>query len=501
MNVDPRFTARAFSSVAAGAAGLGLILTLGSSVGATSSASARMVVASQTAVRTPARLIAPSFRPRVTPSCSKAGASGLGAFDSTLGFATNKGAAFVFGNANFAAATSTGAFEGAGNTICDFNSAIVGGNANTIDSGAGNTPGGASNSMIGAGFGNTVSGNDSFVGAGATNDVPGTVSFIGAGHNNIVSGHLSFVGAGFGNLVSGPGSFIGAGGDITARFPNNRVLGGDSFIGAGDGNTVEGNEAFLGSGVSNIIAPAGTFAAIGGGVGNDASASAATIGGGSGNVASAASAAIGGGSNNRASGEFSTIAGGAENVASGFLSFAAGNGSVAATNGSFVWSDDAASPKQLESTSANQFLARASGGVEFFSNAKLTSGVKLAPGSGTWASLSDRAMKSHIVALDDAAVLAKVATLPVSEWSYTSESGVRHVGPMAQDFYATFGVGEDNRHITSIDEDGVALSAIKALHRENVALRAGMQGQHAELVILLGEIRELEAKVASTRSR
>ena len=110
-------------------------------------------------------------------------------------------------------------------------------------------------------------------------------------------------------------------------------------------------------------------------------------------------------------------------------------------------------------------------------------------------------MKSHIVALDDAAVLAKVATLPVSEWSYTSESGVRHVGPMAQDFYATFGVGEDNRHITSIDEDGVALSAIKALHRENVALRAGMQGQHAELVILLGEIRELEAKVASTRSR
>jgi hypothetical protein len=34
---------------------------------------------------------------------------------------------------------------------------------------------------------------------------------------------------------------------------------------------------------------------------------------------------------------------------------------------------------------------------------------------------------------------------------------------MAQDFYAAFGVGENDRHITSIDEDGVALSAIKAL--------------------------------------
>ena len=48
-------------------------------------------------------------------------------------------------------------------------------------------------------------------------------------------------------------------------------------------------------------------------------------------------------------------------------------------------------------------------------------------------------------------------------WSYTTERGVRHVGPMAQDFYAAFNVGEDNRHITSIDEDGVALAAIEAL--------------------------------------
>jgi hypothetical protein len=42
---------------------------------------------------------------------------------------------------------------------------------------------------------------------------------------------------------------------------------------------------------------------------------------------------------------------------------------------------------------------------------------------------------------------------------------------MAQDFYAAFGVGEDDKHITSIDEDGVALAAIKALHAENTTLR------------------------------
>jgi hypothetical protein len=37
---------------------------------------------------------------------------------------------------------------------------------------------------------------------------------------------------------------------------------------------------------------------------------------------------------------------------------------------------------------------------------------------------------------------------------------------MAQDFYAAFGVGEDDRHVTTIDEEGVALAAIKALQAE-----------------------------------
>jgi hypothetical protein len=62
--------------------------------------------------------------------------------------------------------------------------------------------------------------------------------------------------------------------------------------------------------------------------------------------------------------------------------------------------------------------------------------------------------------------------LPTSSWQYKSERGVRHIGPMAQDFYAAFGVGTDDRHITSIDEEGVALAAIKALHAKNAGLHA-----------------------------
>jgi hypothetical protein len=67
-----------------------------------------------------------------------------------------------------------------------------------------------------------------------------------------------------------------------------------------------------------------------------------------------------------------------------------------------------------------------------------------------------------------------VAGLPISTWSYEAQgSDVRHIGPMAQDFARAFGVGDDERHITSIDADGVALAAIKGLNERVEALDGG----------------------------
>jgi hypothetical protein len=204
--------------------------------------------------------------------------------------------------------------------------------------------------------------------------------------------------------------------------------------------------------VGNTITSAGQYGALIGGRGNTVSAGSATVIGGYDNIAS---------------GLYAIVAGGYLNTASGELSYAAGFHADAAHNGSFVWSDYTAGSSVLKDTAVNQFLVRASGGVYVYSNEKATTGVELSPGSGTWASLSDRNAKTAIVPLDDDAILAKVAALPIDAWQYKSERGVRHVGPMAQDFYAAFGTGVDNRHITSIDEDGVALAAIKALHHDN----------------------------------
>jgi hypothetical protein len=80
--------------------------------------------------------------------------------------------------------------------------------------------------------------------------------------------------------------------------------------------------------------------------------------------------------------------------------------------------------------------------------------------------VSDRALKKDIVPADAMDVLAKVERLPISTWSYITEPGhVRHLGPMAQDFRASFGLGADDRTYNSVDAHGVSLAAIQALDR------------------------------------
>ncbi|MGI5347619.1 tail fiber domain-containing protein [Streptomyces sp. CA-250714] len=70
-------------------------------------------------------------------------------------------------------------------------------------------------------------------------------------------------------------------------------------------------------------------------------------------------------------------------------------------------------------------------------------------------------------------VLEQVVRLPVSTWRYHWDPPhVRHIGPMAQDWWAAFQVGEDDRTICCTDANGIALVAIQALHRQVEELRS-----------------------------
>lgn len=70
-------------------------------------------------------------------------------------------------------------------------------------------------------------------------------------------------------------------------------------------------------------------------------------------------------------------------------------------------------------------------------------------------------------------ILNEVAALPISTWRYEWEPAhIRHLGPMAQDWMAAFGLGDDDEVIHAGDASGVALVCIQALHREVLELRA-----------------------------
>ena len=80
---------------------------------------------------------------------------------------------------------------------------------------------------------------------------------------------------------------------------------------------------------------------------------------------------------------------------------------------------------------------------------------------------SDRNQKKNIEPIDTAIILAGVVNMPVSRWNYkVDDDEVRHLGPMAQDFHAAFGLGQDDKHIASIDASGVSLAAIQELNKQ-----------------------------------
>lgn len=77
---------------------------------------------------------------------------------------------------------------------------------------------------------------------------------------------------------------------------------------------------------------------------------------------------------------------------------------------------------------------------------------------------SDRNAKEQFKPVNAREVLDKVVGLPISEWQYKTQGDARHIGPMAQDFHEAFSLGHDDKHITSVDADGVALAAIQGLN-------------------------------------
>ena len=283
------------------------------------------------------------------------------------------------------------------------------------------------------------------------------------------------------NVINGSPLNVIDGGAIGATVAGGGFRHGD---GTAFGNHVSNYFGTIGGGDDNAVtAYGGTIA---GGEANTAGSMGATVGGGSSNSATGIRATVAGGAQNTASGDFSAVVGGLQNTASGERSIAGGSLASANQDGCVLfvyWAEglgaDCFGPQ-------HQFRVMGTHGLSIDYGTRLTGGNgtrwavigDTVPGKtiatwtnaylsdgGAWVNASDRALKTDFVAIDPLQVLAKVVAMPVTQWRYRSQIGEVHLGPVAQDFHAAFGLGGDDKHIATVDEAGVALAAIQALHR------------------------------------
>ena len=146
-------------------------------------------------------------------------------------------------------------------------------------------------------------------------------------------------------------------------------------------------------------------------------------------------------------------------------------GKFASTNGfsgAFVWGDGSAtsSVQTFNAVANNEFAARASGGFRFRTNLAGTTGCNLPAGSGVFNCTSSRYTKENFSLVSGADVLSRLRGIDVSTWNYIAEgSNVRHMGPMAEDFFKAFSLGTGNASIGVQDLTGVSLAAIKELDK------------------------------------
>lgn len=409
-------------------------------------------------------------------------------------------------------------------------------NAVLLDFGA--IGGGKNNSagavaVVGGGFGNQASGIRAFIGGGANNTASRDGAVISGGYANVASqshatisggtantasGSLATVGGGSGNLASGRQATVGGGARnvaesayvVIAGGSYNEAVGGTSTISGGTNNQALGIGSTIGGGAGNSAA--GLQSTVGGGLDNIVTDDYGHVAGGRGNQAGDANddtgdaryATVGGGLDNLAGGAFSVVPGGYSNSALGNYSLAAGNLAHIGPehHGAFVFAD--ASEFIFASSAPNEFAVRATGGVRFVTaldgNGEPLVGVRLGAGGGAWESLSDRNAKTLVVPVDGRHVLAALSSLPVSLWRYKGQD-VWHMGPMAQDFYAAFGLGRDERYIGTLDADGVALAAIQGLSQILEEKDLKMAALQAETAAQENRLANLEARLAALENQ
>jgi trimeric autotransporter adhesin len=424
--------------------------------------------------------------------------------------------------------------------------------------GAPNVIGGSPVNFVSPGvYGATIAGggatNDG--GFAYTNSVGSSFGTIGGGAQNTIQTNVfnATIGGGNGNTIEAyaTDSFIGGGGDNTIE-----TYASESVIGGGVANLIYGSALFSTIGGGNNNQTAGFGAVIGGGgvdgtiyAGNIASGDGSTIGGGLANTSGGLHATVPGGDQNVAAGQNSFAAGHraqanhqgafvwADSTEADFASTGANQFLVRAQGGVGIGTTNPRTALHVASTSSDCEVSLESGDAGSHRWTVQSSGSSFLPGTfqiidrtlpasrllidtngnvglgtalpsetlhvvgnilatGTITPNSDRNAKTDFAPVEPASVLARVAGLPISQWRFKAEADqVKHIGPMAQDFHAAFGLGANPTAIATVDADGVALAAIQGLNQKVEQQQTELKERNAELQELKRTVNELKSLV------
>lgn len=181
-------------------------------------------------------------------------------------------------------------------------------------------------------------------------------------------------------------------------------------------------------------------------------------------------------------------------VALGYRATTCSTGSLAASTcttprtGAFVWGDESTT-NYLNAQNNNEFRIRANGGIRLRTSPSANAapgvggntGCDLPPNSGTFSCSSSRTIKTAFQAIDADAWLNRIRDLPLSTWSYINDQAhTRHLGPVAEDFFVRFGLGEGPSSIGAQDLASLGLVGVQALaeHGERQADEIARLVQH-----------------------
>lgn len=214
---------------------------------------------------------------------------------------------------------------------------------------------------------------------------------------------------------------------------------------------------------------------------------------------------------------YTVRAGGQGSVALGYRTTANNDYAVAlgyrASNnthtGTMVMGDESTTDS-VRNQADNEFRIRYNGGIRLRVSTAANGNT---PGAGgnvgcdltvavpTWTCASSRTLKNNYEPVHGEDVLIRLRSVPVTTWSMIGGEEVRHLGPVAEDFWQAFGLGLGETTIGMGDIDGVNFAAAKALEARTADLQTQLNARTAQVAELRGQVDAQAALIARMEER